>query len=50
VLGFELVLLLMLLLLVFRLGLGLGLVMTGQFMTVAIKMGNHGTATKVNFQ
>jgi len=43
VFGFELVLLL-LLLLVFRLGLGLGLVMTVQFMTVQIKMGNHGTA------
>ena len=42
VLGFELVLLLLLLLLVIR--VGLGLVMTVQFMTVQIKMGNHGTA------
>jgi len=38
-LGFELVLLL--LLLVFK----LGLVMTVQFMTVQMKMGNHGTTT-----
>jgi len=42
VFGFELVLLLLLLLLVFS--LGLGLLMTVQFMTVQIKMGNHGTA------